>query len=86
LPLIQIPEGKLYWISSTRKQKSSGPGNITIPTLTRPWILPDEIILRTTSTNAYIYKATLKVSLEADYLASSTNPIINSNYAFTDPA
>ncbi|MBU1869741.1 MAG: hypothetical protein KJ818_04650, partial [Candidatus Omnitrophica bacterium] len=56
--------------------------NITIPTLTRPWIVPSEIIIRETPTNAYIYKATLKVMLESDHLRDSPSALTsNSNGA-----
>jgi len=33
--------------------------------------VPDEIIIRESNDNAYIYKATLKVMLEQDYLKDS---------------
>jgi len=36
--------------------------------VTRPWIVPAEIIMRKGPFSAYIYKATLKVMLEEDYL------------------
>jgi hypothetical protein len=75
----ETPEGKAYWDKLYQKAgKIFGSSNITIPTLTRPWIVPDEIIIRETENNAYIYKATLKVMLEQDYLKDS------SVYNFTD--
>ena len=65
----QTPEGREYWNKLYQKaEELYGSGNITIPTLTRPWIVPDEIIIRETADSAYIYKATLKVMLEQDYL------------------
>ncbi|MBI4706829.1 MAG: hypothetical protein HY761_02765 [Candidatus Omnitrophica bacterium] len=65
----QTPEGREYWDKLYRKAgELFGLDNVTIPTLTRPWIVPDEIIVRETQDNAYIYKATLKVMLEQDYL------------------
>lgn len=65
-------EGKEYWNKLYQKAgEIFGSENITIPTLTRPWIVPDEIIIRESTDNAYIYKATLKVMLEQDYLAGS---------------
>jgi hypothetical protein len=65
----QTSEGREYWNKLYQKaQELYGSGNITIPTLTRPWIVPDEIIIRETADSAYIYKATLKVMLEQDYL------------------
>jgi len=66
----QSLEGKQYWDKLYQKaEELFGSENITIPTLTRPWIVPGEIIIRETSENAYIYKATLKVMLEEDYLS-----------------
>jgi hypothetical protein len=74
------PEGKKYWDKLYKKaEEIFGYENITIPTLTRPWIVPGEIIIRETRDNAYIYKATLKVMLEQDYLKDSAN------YSFKDP-
>jgi len=88
----QTPEGKLYWDRLYKKaEELFGSENITIPTLTRPWIVPDEIIIRETmdsvysepgqgpSRSAYIYKATLKVMLEQDYLKN------DAVYNFQDP-
>src|SRR3989339_889442 len=72
----QTPQGKEYWSKLYKKAgELFGTENITIPTLTRPWIVPGEIILRESndksSQGAYIYKANLKVMLEEDYLTSS---------------
>lgn len=76
----QIPEGREYWDKLYQKAgELFASENITIPTLTRPWIVPGEIIIRETKDNAYIYKATLKVMLEQDYLKDSTA------YKFDDP-
>ncbi|MDD5128059.1 MAG: SAM-dependent methyltransferase [Candidatus Omnitrophica bacterium] len=76
----QTPEGKQYWDKLYRKaEELLGADNITIPTLVRPWIVPDEIIIGEAENNAYIYKATLKVLLEDDYLKNSAN------YNFQDP-
>ena len=75
----QTLEGKDYWDKLYKKaEELYGSESITIPTLTRPWIVPDEIIIRESSDNAYIYKATLKVMLEQDYLKDS------STYSFKD--
>jgi len=69
----RTPEGKEYWNKLYQKAgELFGSENITIPTLTRPWIVPNEIIIRESTDNAYIYKATLKVMLEQDYLKDST--------------
>ncbi|MGE5196912.1 MAG: SAM-dependent methyltransferase [Deltaproteobacteria bacterium] len=76
----QTPQGKAYWDRLYKKAgELFGHENVTIPTLVRPWIIPDEIIIRETTGNAYIYKATLKVMLEEDYLKSSAV------YNFKDP-
>ncbi len=68
----ETPEGREYWNKLYNKAgEIFGSQNITVPTLTRPWIVPGEIIIRETEDNAYIYKATLKVMLEQDYLKNS---------------
>ncbi|MFA6217832.1 MAG: HEAT repeat domain-containing protein [Candidatus Omnitrophota bacterium] len=65
----KTPEGREYWNKLYLKAgELFGSENVTIPTLTRPWIVPDEIIIRETIDSAYVYKATLKVMLEQDYL------------------
>lgn len=75
----KTPEGKEYWDKLYQKaEQIFGSQNITIPTLTRPWIVPGEIIIRenvdkTEGPSAYIYKATLKVMLEQDYLKDSAD-------------
>lgn len=69
----QTPEGKKYWDKLYKKAAELyGYDNVTIPTLTRPWIVPGEIIVRESKDSAYVYKATLKVMLEQDYLKDST--------------
>src|SRR3989339_1501257 len=93
----QTPQGKEYWNRLYKKAAELfGTENITIPTITRPWIVPGEIILRESSDNnskasqrastersrsAYIYKANLKVMLEEDYLTGRGG----SRTAPTDP-
>jgi len=73
-------EGRKYWNKLYQKAgEIYGDQNVTIPTLTRPWIVPDEIIIRESTGSAYVYKATLKVMLEQDYLKGS------SVYSFKDP-
>lgn len=63
----QFPAGKRYWERLYAKAETIfGTSELQIPTVTRPWIVPGEIILRTTGTSAYIYKAKLSVRLEAD--------------------
>lgn len=68
----ETPEGKEYWNRLYQKAgELYGAQNVTIPTLTRPWIIPDEIIIAESTDSAYVYKATLKVMLEQDYLKDS---------------
>ncbi|MFA4842749.1 MAG: hypothetical protein WC658_02835, partial [Candidatus Omnitrophota bacterium] len=82
----QTLEGKEYWNKLYKKaEELFGYENITIPTLTRPWIVPGEIIIRETPENAYIYKATLKVMLEQDYLKSPQSTVNSQQYNFSDP-
>ena len=51
---------------------------VTIPTIVRPWIVPGEVVISSTPTDVYVYKANLKVMLEEDYLKGS------SEYSFKD--
>ncbi|MDD4899869.1 MAG: hypothetical protein PHG68_04680, partial [Candidatus Omnitrophica bacterium] len=72
--------GKEYWAKLYQKAgELFGTENVSIPTLTRPWIVPGEVIVRYTDESAYIYKASLKVMLEQDYLKDSAV------YKFDDP-
>lgn len=77
----QTTQGKEYWKRLYKKaEELFGSDNINIPTLTRPWIVPGEIIVRESKDgSAYIYKATLKVMLEQDHLKNSAT------YSFNDP-
>lgn len=78
-------EGKIYWSKLYKKaEELFGLDNVTIPTLTRPWIVPGEIVIRESKSDAYIYKATLKVMLESDYL-KGTKAISATDYSFKDP-
>lgn len=74
------PEGKRYWDKLYAKAESLfGQTDMEIPTFTRPWIVPGEIIIRESKDGAYIYKAGLRVMLEQDYLKDS--PF----FSITDP-
>ncbi|MDD5566127.1 MAG: hypothetical protein PHG31_04480 [Candidatus Omnitrophica bacterium] len=65
-------EGSEYWAKLYKKaEELFGSSDVEIPTTVRPWIVPDEILIRQTPDSAYIYKATLKVLLEQDYLKGS---------------
>jgi len=82
----QTPEGKEYWERLYKKASELyGTENVTIPTLTRPWIVPNEIIVRETADSAYVYKATMKVCLEQDYLKTTPGAINSAiDYTFKD--
>ncbi len=68
----ETTEGRAYWTKLYQKaEELYGYQEVTIPTLTRPWIVPGEIIVRETKDSSYIYKATLKVMLEQDVLKGS---------------
>ncbi|MFH1199145.1 MAG: 50S ribosomal protein L11 methyltransferase, partial [Candidatus Omnitrophota bacterium] len=77
------PEGKVYWSKLYKKAgELFGSENITIPTLTRPWIVPGEIIIYESKGSAYVYKASLKVMLEEDYLRdASSSRRLNVDYS-----
>jgi len=79
-------EGKVYWDKLYQKaEELYGTNEVTIPTLTRPWIVPDEVIISENQSSAYIYKATLKVMLEEDYLKSTSKALKGySTYDFKD--
>lgn len=72
-------EGRAYWDKLYKKaEELYGSSTVDIPALSRPWIVPAEIIVREAQGAAYIYKATLKVLLEEDYLKGSAG------YSFSD--
>ena len=79
-------EGKIYWDKLYKKAAELyGTSELTIPTLTRPWIVPDEVIISESANSAYIYKATFKVLLEEDYFKSSSRALSGySAYKFDD--
>ena len=66
--------GRKYWERLyARAETLMGGDAVTIPTLSRPWIVPGEVIVAQSRDNsgAHIYKAQLKVMLEGDYLKGS---------------
>lgn len=66
-------EGREYWDKLYEKaQELFGDQEVSLPAFTRPWIVPGEIIIRQSADSAYVYKATLKVMLEQDYMKEST--------------
>ncbi|HQJ15348.1 MAG TPA: hypothetical protein PLJ26_02540 [Candidatus Omnitrophota bacterium] len=63
------PLGREYWNKLyARAMQLYNTEDIQIPTITRPWIIPGEIVLGETKNGVYIYKALLKVMLEQDYI------------------
>lgn len=63
------PEGKKYWEQLyARAEILFGGEEMVIPSMTRPWIVPQEILLTQTASGAHIFKATLQVKLEQDWL------------------
>lgn len=65
--------GKEYWGKLYAKtEQIYGGEDVEIPTVTRPWIVPGEIILGYDKNAVYIYKAGLKVMLEEDYIRSES--------------
>ncbi|MBL7070515.1 MAG: phosphoenolpyruvate synthase [Candidatus Omnitrophica bacterium] len=80
----ETPEGRQYWNRLYKKaEELYGYATVTIPTLTRPWIVPGEIIVRESQDSAYVYKAVLRVMLEQDYLKSSGSTLALT-YSFKD--
>ncbi|MEK6563699.1 MAG: hypothetical protein AABZ65_01565 [Candidatus Omnitrophota bacterium] len=79
-------EGKEYWDKLYKRAgELFGTENITIPTITRPWIVPGEVIIRESADSAYVYKANLKVMLEEDYLKSHQDTMSQGHqYNFND--
>ncbi|MDD5347259.1 MAG: hypothetical protein PHT59_01450, partial [Candidatus Omnitrophica bacterium] len=76
----QTAEGRQYWDRLYAKaEELFGDSDVSVPTLTRPWIVPGEIIMRQSQDSAYVYKASLNVMLEQDYIKDS------SAYNFDDP-
>jgi len=93
--------GRQYWDKLyARAHEIFGNEDISIPTVTRPWIVPNEIIIKEYKDGAYVYKATMKVMLEQDYLSrTATDSMLTAGqgslssvpgkgapaYAFDDP-
>lgn len=69
LTSLDTQTGRRYWEQLYAKAGQLFSGDtLEIPALTRPWIVPGEVIIAQTPNGAYIYKATLSVMLEQDYL------------------
>jgi len=67
-------EGREYWnkLYARATELFGAQGNVTIPTVARPWIVPGEIILKQTLQGAYVHKAVMKVCLEQDWIKAQT--------------
>jgi|GEM_PF-5219044 len=66
--------GRKYWSKLYAKaEELLGTRDVTVPTLTRPWIVPGDIIIRQSRSNAYVYKASLKVKIEQDHLKQAVS-------------
>jgi phosphomannomutase len=77
----QCPEGRVYWDKMYKKASELfGSDNVEINTVTRPWIVPGEIIIREAGDSAYVYKAGLKVMLEQDHVAGAVYPFEDERY------
>ncbi|MFA5100729.1 MAG: hypothetical protein WC547_07605, partial [Candidatus Omnitrophota bacterium] len=73
-------DGRAYWDKLYAKAEALfGQDDLEIPTVTRPWIVPSEVIIKEGAGSAYVYKATMKVMLEQDYLKDAPG------YQFDDP-
>lgn|GEM_PF-3627121 len=73
------PPGARYWERMYRKaEELFGASHGSIPAVSRPWIVPGEIVIQKNAGSAYVYKATLKVMLEADRLKG------DAAYSFAD--
>jgi hypothetical protein len=70
----QTDAGRKYWnLLYEKAEQLYGASLDTFPTVTRPWIVPGEIILGDMGSSAFIYKANLNVLLEADYLKNTAS-------------
>lgn len=68
----ECDEGRVYWNKMYKKAAQLfGSEDVAINAVTRPWIVPGEIIIRESDTSAYIYKASLDVMLEQDHIAET---------------
>lgn len=67
----RTPEGRKYWDALYAKADGLyGPDeDAVIPAAVRPWVVPGESVIRQSPRSAYIYKASLKVCLEQDWLS-----------------
>lgn len=62
--------GKMFWERLYKKAEKIMPGfNIDIPTMTRLWIVPDEVEVYETENRLYLTKCKLRVELESEYIS-----------------
>lgn len=71
--------GRIYWEKLYSKAESlyGSEEDVVIPTLTRPWIVPGEIIVKQAPQGAYIHKAVMKVCLEQDWINGQQNKVFD---------
>ncbi|HRZ14919.1 MAG TPA: PEP/pyruvate-binding domain-containing protein [Candidatus Omnitrophota bacterium] len=75
-------QGRRYWDALyKRAAELFGPAQITVSTASRPWIVPGEIIIGEGEQGAYVYKATLDVRLEDDWIGRS-DPVLKQLNAY----
>ncbi|MBF0387798.1 MAG: hypothetical protein HQL20_08085 [Candidatus Omnitrophica bacterium] len=68
--------GKAFWAKVyAEAQKRYGTTDIPVDTFNKVWIVPEKAVVYESKDSAYVVEARLKVMLEADYLATSTNPM-----------
>lgn len=67
--------GKIFWERLYKQAEKIIPGyNMNIPTMTRLWIVPDEVEVYETDNEVYITKCKLRVELESEYLSEGNIP------------
>ncbi len=75
-------QGRRYWDALyKRAAELFGPAQINVSTASRPWIVPGEIIIGEGEQGAYVYKATLDVRLEDDWIGRS-DPVLKQLNAY----
>jgi hypothetical protein len=83
--------GKEYWSRLYAKAESLFQGeDAEIPTMTRPWIVPGEIIVKQAVNGVYIHKAVMNVMLEEDWIGAHpgdaiAGPASGQSASFSDP-
>ncbi|MBF0386793.1 MAG: hypothetical protein HQL20_02940 [Candidatus Omnitrophica bacterium] len=66
--------GKAFWAKVYEEaRKRFGTTDIPVDTFNKVWIVPEKAVVYESQDSAYVVETRLKVMLEADYLATSTN-------------